>query len=281
MVRLWDARTGELRKTLQSRLLSAAMIQPLFSNDGALLATAGILEGSEGFCVQIWDTNNGYCRGTYIQNQDVWITLRAFSPDGKLLLGEESGLPARAPAPRYIPSMGSTADAGTPTTPSVRHLTVWDATDGRVVRRLPVNAYAFRKAAVLPGGRSVALTVIRRDQATGKTLGEIQIVNLRSGKLERVAVKGNPRMAPIGLTVDGSRAYFLEFAIDLPDTSSVRPTRARQWPSGTCAVGAACDRGRWAHCWVLLCVAWLVADQSTCRATAAPWSPATTTATSM
>ncbi|WP_437534891.1 pentapeptide repeat-containing protein [Sorangium sp. So ce726] len=81
-VRLWDARTGELRKTLSGHRTSVPSIA--FSPDGTALAS-----GSSDDSVHLWDACTGELRRTLSGHQGM-VRSVAFSPDGTALASGSS-----------------------------------------------------------------------------------------------------------------------------------------------------------------------------------------------
>ncbi|MFE5947865.1 trypsin-like peptidase domain-containing protein [Streptomyces sp. NPDC056480] len=83
MVRLWNTKSGNLRRTLSKGIASA---QVAFSPDGSTLATSG-----EARSVRLWDVETGESRATLIGGPDTRVWSVAFSPDGNTLATGNSG----------------------------------------------------------------------------------------------------------------------------------------------------------------------------------------------
>jgi WD40 repeat protein len=107
-IRLYDAKTGKLKHTLEGQFYSFALA---FSPDGSRLAAGG---GDN--TIQMWDTNTG--QRLYTLSGQAYSYALAFSPNGQWL------------------AVGSRLD---------NSLKIWDVATGQVVRTLPTSTQGTRR----------------------------------------------------------------------------------------------------------------------------------------
>ena len=91
-IRLWDAQTGELRRTFTAH--KDAINSVAFSPDGKVLASgsgdlyARDASGSKDKTIRLWDVETGTLRRT-LPAQKNEVLCVAFSPDGKVLAASQ------------------------------------------------------------------------------------------------------------------------------------------------------------------------------------------------
>jgi WD40 repeat protein len=107
-IRLYDAKTGKLKHTLEGQFYSFDLA---FSPDGSRLAAGG---GDN--TIQMWDTNTG--QRLYTLSEQAYSYALAFSPNGQWL------------------AVGSQLD---------NSLKIWDVTTGQVVRTMPTSVQGTRR----------------------------------------------------------------------------------------------------------------------------------------
>ena len=93
MIRIWDAATGELRRTLAGHC--AAVNAAVYSPDGTR-----VLSASNDSTVRMWDEQSGELLATFIAGDEQWLALTpagffAGSPQAADLLGVVRGLEVR------------------------------------------------------------------------------------------------------------------------------------------------------------------------------------------
>jgi RNA polymerase sigma factor (sigma-70 family) len=124
MVRLWNAGTGALERTL--KIGEAQPWSLAFSPDGKTLAVGG-QKGDGSGEVTLWDVQTGELKHTLDQVR--FVTAVAFSPDGKLVAGSDGG----------------------------GLVQVWDVEKGEAIVSLKGNKRCPRTIAFLPDSRIVAV----------------------------------------------------------------------------------------------------------------------------
>ncbi|MFI9255513.1 hypothetical protein [Streptomyces sp. NPDC053069] len=127
-LRLWDTRTGRLRRGLGER--AADTVAAAFSPDGRMLATAG-----DDRTLRLWDTRTGRLQGNLAVNAESagpeaasGVASLAFSPDGH--------------------SLATARDDGT--------VRLWDTRTGHLRRSVAAHARGVRALAFGPDGRTLA-----------------------------------------------------------------------------------------------------------------------------
>ncbi|KFX98904.1 hypothetical protein O988_04145, partial [Pseudogymnoascus sp. VKM F-3808] len=81
-IKLWDARTGDLQKTLAGH--SGWVLAVAFSPDSKQIAS-----GSEDNTIKLWDTRTGNFQKT-LAGHSGWVRAVAFSPDGKQIVSSSN-----------------------------------------------------------------------------------------------------------------------------------------------------------------------------------------------
>ena len=118
-IKLWDARSGELRRTLEGH--TSDVYSVAFAPDGNTLAS-----GSEDNAIKLWDARSGALLRT-LEGHTSWVNSVAFAPDGNTLA---SG--------------------------SYKTIKLWDAHSGELVRTLEGHTGTVRSVAFAPDGKTLA-----------------------------------------------------------------------------------------------------------------------------
>jgi RNA polymerase sigma factor (sigma-70 family) len=176
-LRLWDARTGRLLRTIASETLSVRGFG--ISPDGKLVAVGGFLpqkpDGTLPGATRVLDVATGKEVRTFPRaDRDTDHCSLAFTPDDQLLLSlgdsgilrvEEIATGAellRQQFPRDIlPELAVSPDGKTlavASGPNTRKLYLWDWQAGAEPRQLPVGDFVARWVAFSPDGKTLAAT---------------------------------------------------------------------------------------------------------------------------
>ncbi|AOR30002.1 hypothetical protein BFF78_01910 [Streptomyces fodineus] len=198
-VRLWDAGTGRLERSLDWN--PAWVWSMAFSPDGRTLATAAMNDG-----VQLWNTATGRLRTTLPGPADAYAV--AFSPDGRTLatagdgqgvqLWDTASARLRRNLGRQTQGVGSVAfspDGHTLATGGTGHgVQLWNTADGKLQRGLcgpPLGVYSL---ALSPDGRTLA---------TSGTDHTVRLWNTATGRLRTSLPGPAGDMAPVAFSPDG------------------------------------------------------------------------------
>ncbi|MGA5040003.1 helix-turn-helix domain-containing protein [Streptomyces capoamus] len=204
-LRLWDTRTGRVRKTLAQGAHAAdseatvRVTSIAFSPDGHTLAV-----GEEKGTLQLWDTRTGRVRAT-LTGDPVTVASMAFTPDGRILaVGGEDGTlqlwdtrtgrvrktlaqgahAADSEATVRVTSIAFSPDGHTLAAGSEdRTVRLWDTGTGRLRRSLAGHAHGVRSLAFSPDGRTLA---------SGDDDGSVRLWDMTLGASE--SVLADPRM---------------------------------------------------------------------------------------
>jgi RNA polymerase sigma factor (sigma-70 family) len=144
-VRLLDARTGELRHTLEGS--TDVVLGVAFAPDGKTLVTAG----GDG-TARVWDVQTGKEIRTLSGNKGkVWCV--AFAPDGK-----------------YLATGGGVTEGGKTTSEAI----LWNAATGESVRVLPGGKGVVSTIAFSPDGKLLAVGGAVDDKGSGLKLWRVK-----------------------------------------------------------------------------------------------------------
>ncbi|WP_340383907.1 helix-turn-helix domain-containing protein [Streptomyces sp. SS7] len=204
-LRLWDTRTGRVRRTLAEGAraadgeATAGVTSIAFSADGRTLAS-----GSEDRTVRLWDTGTGRLR-TRLAGDPVTVASLALTPDGRILaVGGEDGTlrlwdtrtgrvretlaegarAADGEATAGVTSIAFSPDGRTLASGSEdRTVRLWDTGTGRLRRSLAGHAHIVGSLAFSPDGRTLA---------SGDDDGSVRLWDMTPGASE--SVLADPRM---------------------------------------------------------------------------------------
>jgi WD40 repeat protein len=153
-LRLYDVKTGKLKRTLVANDVSGSLISVTYSADGKLLAGGGY-----GGAIVIWDLTTGKITRTLHSSRDLEdgdgaVAALAFSPDGKM-----------------VASGGGAAKT-----------TVWDMATGKArLLKGPQDESRIQKLAFSPDSRYLVGEV--RVARAGKNYHNVRIWDVRTGEL--------------------------------------------------------------------------------------------------
>ena len=155
-VRLFDGRTGELKKVWDDDSARAAWI--VFSPDGKTLVSQ-----SSDKTVKVWDAETAKVLRT-LQGNKAWVMAAAFSPDGKLF------------ATGGIVREKDKVTGG--------EVILWDAKTGDLMHTLPDQPMPISTLSFSPDGKTLAIAGGNGGDLEdgGKTTGEIKLFPLASLK---------------------------------------------------------------------------------------------------
>jgi RNA polymerase sigma factor (sigma-70 family) len=156
VIRLWDARTGQLRCSLSQRGTARFPHPHAFSPDGRTLATAAGFQDRN--VIRLWSTTTGKEQGQLAWEDNTTPTSLLFSPDGKSLIAAHGARHAQIEGV-VLPN-------------TVR---LWDLSRRREVLRLPVSAGDIRALALSPDGKTLAAAahdvIVLWESASGQERG--------------------------------------------------------------------------------------------------------------
>ena len=160
-VGIWDAKTGVKKHTLKGQ--TGGVTCMAFSPDGSLLAAA-----CGGKAVELWDVKAGYepvgihvygCRAKSLAFSPAGNLLASADTDDRLRLWEIDTWKLRWTGSEYlnlVRSVTFTADGRRVIAGSVGNITLWDATTGRLYRRLRGPTLRVFSVVCSPDGGTIA-----------------------------------------------------------------------------------------------------------------------------
>ncbi|WP_455567415.1 nSTAND1 domain-containing NTPase [Streptomyces bottropensis] len=166
-VRLWDPKTGKIRRTLTDRNKENpsgwdSILSVAFSPDGRTLATGSL--GTKN--IRLWDMSTGKIRTTLTGFTNFAMSL-AFSPDGRTIAAASTGS---------------------------RTVALWDATTGKSKGTLTGHSNFVVSVAFSPDGRTLA---------TGSSDGTARLWDLTTGQTRRVLAEQGPIVWTVAFSPDG------------------------------------------------------------------------------
>jgi WD40 repeat protein len=220
LVRLWDAATGEERRTLRGHLGNVSSVA--FAPDGKTLAS-----GSRDQTVRLWVVATG-APGVALDGQRAMpvsttsgLVAAAFAPNGKTLASTDNGSsPVRSDGVIHLwdPATGqkkaSLRGHGGPVlclawAPDGRTLTsggfdktvrFWELATGKERFRLTGQVGAVQALAYAPDGKTLAISA--HDQSAADGRAEVKLWDVARGKA-RVSVPGHGSEGPVAFSPDG------------------------------------------------------------------------------
>jgi len=195
-VRLWDAETGELLRTLEShhKQVNTLAFRP---NAPQLLSTAAGV-------IWLWDLNAGEMIARHNCTQEIWGL--SISPDGRRVVAsdgiirdvETGGRLAQltlARGDKIIARPTFSSDGSWIVGESGRQLMVWDGRTGRQIQALT--------SPIARSYDAVAISPDRKRVAAGAYSGEIELWNVRDGVLTFILKGHTDRVTGLSYSPDG------------------------------------------------------------------------------
>ncbi|MFD7283739.1 trypsin-like peptidase domain-containing protein [Streptomyces sp. NPDC059862] len=166
-VRLWDPKTGKIRRTLTDRNKDNesgwdSILSVAFSPDGRTLATGSM--GTKN--IRVWDMSTGKIRTT-LTGFTNFVTSLAFSPDGRTIAAASTGS-------RTVP--------------------LWDTATGKSKGTLTGHMSFVVSVAFSPDGRTLA---------TGSSDGTVRLWDLTTGQTRKVLAEQGPIVWTVAFSPDG------------------------------------------------------------------------------
>jgi WD40 repeat protein len=208
-IKIWDLRSGELRRTLQGH--SESVDSVAISPDGQTLAS-----GSLDKTIKIWDLRSGELRRT-LQGHSDWVSSVTISPDGRTLAsGSEdktikiwdisSGKLRRTVTVDGYPIASVIISSDGKTLVSYgSDIKIWDLGSGKLHRTFtppeeaPRKFTKFSSVAISPDGKTLAAGTVE-EKLRGKV---IKIWDISSGKLHRTLTAHSDWVHSIAISPDG------------------------------------------------------------------------------
>ena len=185
-VRLWDARTGEHKKTLEGHSDSVRCVA--FSPDGLTLASGGDIKDKT---IRLWDVPTGALRLTLDGNTNR-VSSIAYSPDGATLASCSDGIiriwDARSGKEQQVlkPSSGGSIVAYSPVADTLvsaggKSIRLWDTRTLTLLKNLETTTGSVTSVGLTPDGNTLA---------TGSSDGTILVWDLTPSTAEDVNSDG-------------------------------------------------------------------------------------------
>jgi RNA polymerase sigma factor (sigma-70 family) len=160
IVRLWDARTGKLLRSLPKIGLVRLPHPCAFSPDSRTLAIGPAYPDNA--IIRLFEAATGKEEGRIVWRDSTDVNGLLFTPDGKYLLAAHR---RRSPIEGGPPERGDEEDA----------LRLWDRASGREVRRIRIPVSSFQSITISRDGKTVAAsdgdTIILWELASGAERG--------------------------------------------------------------------------------------------------------------
>jgi serine/threonine protein kinase/Tol biopolymer transport system component len=204
-IRLWDAVTGELKKTLTEH--SEGILSVSFAPDGQALAGAtGSGNAASKFGkVKLWDARTGELKWAVSGHTD-FATSVAFSPDGRLIASgsldhtvklwdaQTGEMHQSLPLSDKVYAVAFSPDGKLLAIASQKAVELWDIESGKVQQSFSGNEYAVHAIAFSPDASLIA---------GGDISGSVELWDARSGTLRQTFKEHGDVVDAVAFAPDG------------------------------------------------------------------------------
>ncbi len=204
-VKLWDARTGNLKQTLPEE--SGGVLSVAFSPDGRLVATAtGSVNGEKTLGhVEVWEAQSGGLKWSKVGHA-AYATSVAFSPDGRLVASggwdhevkfwdaNDGALKRTLRGDGKVYAVAFSPDGRTLASTNQQTVQLWDVETGESRRSLAGHTYPVDAVVFSGDGQMVA---------SANMGGNIRIWNAQTGALKQTLKGQNDFVVSLSFSPDG------------------------------------------------------------------------------